>query len=174
MEHRMLACTPTLLNSIGLLDSGTGECARMDTLMCQRTTGEQARGRFAAILLLTAVAAAAQTPAEFVRPNWRRIAGSAVDLALAGPATGPVSRVWFSEAGSRLYAQTASGRVFESADLENWSLTSTTVAIPGVAQGTAVRSPAAGARMFQHPRESRRIFALGAHLYRSDDGGLSW
>jgi uncharacterized protein (TIGR03437 family) len=146
----------------------------MDTLMCQRTTGEQARGRFAAILLLTAVAAVAQTPAESLRPNWRRIAGSTVDLALAGPATGPVSRVWFSEDGSRLYAQTASGRVFESADLENWSLTATPVAIPGVAPATAVRSPAAGARMFQHPRESRRIFALGAHLYRSDDGGLSW
>lgn len=146
----------------------------MDTLMCQRTTGERARGRIAAILLLTAAVAAAQTPAEPVRPNWRRIAGSTLDLALAGPATGPVSRVWFSVDGSRLYAQTASGRVFESADLENWSLAASPAPIPGVAQAPVARSPAGGAKLFQHPRESRRIFALSAHLQHSDDGGLSW
>src|SRR5215216_2418648 len=108
MDRRMLTYEPTLLYSTGLPGTSALECVRMDTLMCQRNTGEQA-GRFAAILLITAFVATAQTPAESLRPNWRRIAGSTVDLALAGPATGPVSRVWFSEDGSRLYAQTASG-----------------------------------------------------------------
>jgi len=170
----MLNCKPTLLNSTGLLGRSPMECARIDTLMCQRTTGKRRRGRFAAILLLTAVVAAAQTPAEPLRPNWRRIAGSTVDLALAGPATGSVSRVWFSEDGSRLYAQTASGKVFESTDLENWSLTASPMPISGASPVSAGRSPGSGAKLVRHPRESRRLFALGEHLYRSDDGGSSW
>ena len=53
---------------------------------------------------------AAGRPAE-----WRHIGNSAIDLSLAGLATGPVDRVWYSGSGS-LLIHTASGRVFETAD----------------------------------------------------------
>src|SRR2546429_1522331 len=77
----------------------------MDTLMCQSAT---VRARIAGVLLFTALTAAAQTTPA--RLSWRRIGSAAIDLALASPATGPVSRVWFSADGSRLYALTPSGR----------------------------------------------------------------
>src|SRR5882724_4048147 len=90
----------------------------MDTLMCQ---GATTRTGIAGLFILTALTAAAQTAPDAARPNWRRVGGAAIDLALASPATGPVSRVWFSADGSRLFALTAGGRVFESADLETWA-----------------------------------------------------
>ena len=43
-------------------------------------------------------------------PDWRKVGGSAVDLALAAPATGPVDQVWFSPGGSALLARTRSGK----------------------------------------------------------------
>jgi hypothetical protein len=39
---------------------------------------------------------------------------------LASPATGPVDRVWFAPDGSRVFARTHSGRVFETIDYEVW------------------------------------------------------
>src|SRR4051812_48098884 len=90
----------------------------MDTLMCHRATRSQVR---AWVFILTALTAAAQTATTPSRPNWRRVGSAAIDLALASPATGPVSRVWFSPDGSRLYALTAAGRVFESTDMETWT-----------------------------------------------------
>src|SRR5262245_56163770 len=116
----MLNDKATLLNSTGLKFCRDSGCDRMDTLMCHRATGGRTPKRLVGVLLVIALTAAAQTPAG-PRPNWRRIGGAAIDLALASAATGPVSRVWFSPDGSRLYALTAAGRVFESADLETWS-----------------------------------------------------
>src|SRR5437764_7909791 len=105
----------------------------MDTLMCQSAT---TRTRIAGILLLTALAAAAQT----TPPSWRRVGSAAIELALASPATGPVSRVWFSPDGSRLFALTASGREFESADLETWSPVAAAVQPPVLADAVGVRA----------------------------------
>ncbi len=45
-----------------------------------------------------------------------------MELALPSLATGAVDRVWYSADGSSLYAKTASGRVFETADFEQWQL----------------------------------------------------
>src|SRR5258708_4482947 len=139
----------------------------MDTLMCQSAT---VWARIAGVLLFTALTAAAQTTPA--RPSWRRIGSAAIDLALASPATGPVSRVWFSPDGARLYALTASGRLFESVDLETRSVAVNPSQPPNVAGAPAVRPPDAGARLYPH--NSGRVFALGAHLYRSDDSGASW
>jgi uncharacterized protein (TIGR03437 family) len=144
----------------------------MDTLMCHRATRERLGVGLPAILLLTALTAGAQTPADPARPNWRRIGSAAVDLALASPATGPVTRVWFSPDGARLYALTASGRLFESADLETWSVAVNPSQPPNVAGAASVRLPETGARLYPH--SSGRVFALGVHLYRSDDSGASW
>src|SRR6266704_700374 len=132
----------------------------MDTLMCQSAT---VRARIAGVLLFTALTAAAQTTPA--RPSWRRIGSAAIDMALASPATGPVSRVWFSADGSRLYALTAAGRVFESADLETWSAVANPPQPPNLASTAAARLPVVGAKLY--PQDARRVYALGAHLYRS-------
>ncbi|HTM51265.1 MAG TPA: hypothetical protein VL285_21365 [Bryobacteraceae bacterium] len=95
-----------------------------------------------------------------------------MDLALASPATGPVARVWFSADGGRLYALTASGRTFESADLETWSPSANPPQPPGPPAAGSGLSPVPGARLY--PQDSRRAYALAAHLYRSDDAGRSW
>jgi uncharacterized protein (TIGR03437 family) len=144
----------------------------MDTLMCHTATSFWARSRVAGILVLTALTAAAQNPIGPGRPNWRRIGSTAIDLALASPATGPVSRVWFSADGSRLFALTSAGRVFESADMETWSTPASPVQPPEVADTGTARLPAGGAKLYR--QDSQRVFALGAHLYRSDDAGASW
>src|SRR5438128_3636897 len=102
MDRRMLTWNSTQLYSTVLKLVGERKCVRIDTLMCQRTTSGARMTRIAAILLLTALTAAAQTPADSLRPNWRRIGSSAMELALASPATGPVGRIWFSPDGSRL------------------------------------------------------------------------
>src|SRR5260370_13763947 len=124
----------------------------MDTLMCQSAT---ARARIAGICLLTALTAAAQT----TPPSWRRIGSAAIDLALASPATGPVSRVWFSADGSRLYALTAAGRVFETAHLETWLLMAEPAQPPAFPEGRRLADPYSGARL--SPHDSRRAVALG-------------
>ncbi len=55
-----------------------------------------------AVCLLAALGASAfgQTSTD-----WRKVGGSAVELFLAAPATGPVDQVWFSADGSTLYAR---------------------------------------------------------------------
>src|SRR3954471_23621429 len=106
----------------------------MDTLMCQ---GATTRAAVALVFAFTALTAIAQTTPDPARPNWRKVGGAAIDLALASPATGPVSRVWFSADGSRLFALTASGRTFESADMETWSPSSAPVQPPVVADAAS-------------------------------------
>src|SRR5262245_43856533 len=144
----------------------------MDTLMCHRATTRWGKSRILTFLLLTAITGVAQTTAGPARPSWRRIGSAAMDIALASPATGPVIRVWFSADGARLFALTAAGRVFESADLETWSAPAGPVQPPGVAETAPVTLPGGGAKLYR--QDSRRVFALGAHLYRSDDAGASW
>src|SRR6266511_89815 len=65
----------------------------------------------------------AQRPAlqpRRVTPDWRRIGNSAFQIDLPSVATGPVNRVWYSADGSRLFARTDSGQVFDTIDFENW------------------------------------------------------
>src|ERR1700680_3023790 len=74
-----------------------------------------------ALLLWAVFAAATQLAwAQATAVEWRHIGNSAIDLALPSVATGAVDRVWYSENGSSLYARTASGRIFETSDFENW------------------------------------------------------
>jgi hypothetical protein len=65
----------------------------------------------AAAAFLAATVAFAQTA-----PAWRKVGSASVDLQLAGPATGSVAQVWFAPGGGVLFARTASGAVFETAD----------------------------------------------------------
>jgi uncharacterized protein (TIGR03437 family) len=108
-------------------------------------------------------------------PTWRHIGNQAVDLTLAAPVTGPVDTVWFSPDGSRLYARTRAGGVFESVNFEHWSEAANAPA-PADPMGPAVaeRMPVANARLVASAASSDRLFALSSNVYRSDDGGRSW
>src|SRR5579875_3543980 len=88
--------------------------------MCRRNTATR-NGRFRTLVLPLALLAGVCLDAQVPRPDWRHVGSSGIDLSLAGIATGPVDRVWFSDDGARLYAKTRSGRTFVTADLENWA-----------------------------------------------------
>jgi uncharacterized protein (TIGR03437 family) len=119
------------------------------------------------VLGLTAIAAA-QNP-----PDWRKVGGASVNLALASAATGPVTQVWFSAGGSTLLARTQSKKVFETADFVNWSLVATPGDAPAVTPAVAIRLPEVGASVVQ-ASDPASIFALGRQLSRSQDGGRTW
>lgn len=137
--------------------------------MCQSATrtrkGARARGTLRAIAALAATGFVwAQAPAV---PDWRHIGNSAVELSLASPASGSVSRVWYSPDGARLYAQTADGRVFETADFEKWNPSTATApapADPGINGRPSVSSPV----------DPLRVYSWDSQVWRSDDGGVSW
>jgi uncharacterized protein (TIGR03437 family) len=148
--------------------------------MCQKATirvwGGPA-GCLLGVLALggTAWAQPASRPAAGIRLDWRRIGNSAIELSLASPASGPIERVWYSPDGSRLFARTRAGQVLESGDFEKWQPSS---ASPPPGGDDAVVSPNSlpeGTRAVRaNPASSRRLYAYGGQVYRSDDGGLSW
>ncbi len=121
------------------------------------------------VLLLTAgLTAFAQSGID-----WRKVGGLTVDVSLAAPASGPVGQVWFSAGGSVLFARTHSGRVFQTADFETWTVAEAGEA-PAAATATAARPPETGARIIAAAGNRARIYGLGRQLFRSDDGGRTW
>jgi uncharacterized protein (TIGR03437 family) len=120
---------------------------------------------------IAVVLGAACLPAQ-TRLDWRKVGPYDAELSLASPATGPVSRVWFSPEGSTLLARTASGQTYQTADFETWSSAPSAVA-PALPPASAVRLPEDGATLVPGP-DRLTIFALKRNLYRSQDGGRSW
>ncbi len=119
--------------------------------------------------LLFTSGASAQEPAS----GWRRIAGTSVAEGLAGPATGPVQAIWYAAGSSGLFAQTQSGRVFETDDFVHWRLNTAAVA-QRASFGAAVplSLPESGAKV---QAAGARLYAAGAsELYASDDTGRTW
>jgi len=115
-----------------------------------------------------------QSVARKTNPDWRRIGNSAFDLALPSVATGPVERVWYSPDGSRLFARTASGRTFESADFEGWKPVEG-LEPPALPEATApARLPEQSAKLRPAAGNLARAYAVGQDAWRSDDGGLNW
>jgi len=107
------------------------------------------------------------------QPEWRRVGNSAIDLSLAGLTTGDVSQVRYSADGARLFARTGSGQTMESSDFESWK--AARLPLPALApnfEGRAFRTPEAGARV--RLADSRRYYAAGRFVWRSEDGGRSW
>ncbi|PWU11057.1 MAG: hypothetical protein C5B51_03300 [Terriglobia bacterium] len=98
---------------------------------------------------------------------------SAVELTLASPATGPVERVWYSPDGAQLLARTAAGKVFSTTDYETWKPAEPVTEGP-LFTIAANRLPEAGARLVAAGANPQRVYALGRHLFRSEDGGRSW
>lgn len=119
--------------------------------------------------MLIAVAASAQTPSD-----WYHAGNSLVDLSLAGLAGGPVSRVWYSPGGGTLYVTIESGQTFETNDFEKWS-PSQAAAPPASdlsTEGTVLPEPGARLKGFNGQRST--MYAFGAQVYESTDGGSGW
>jgi len=111
-----------------------------------------------------------------VRPDWRRLGNSAIELFLASPATGPVARVWYSEQGDRLFLLTRSGLVYESVDFEGWKANpsaSVPLRAPSVIDDAGLL-PEPQAYVSRAPTFASRLYAIGRDVYRSDDSGLHW
>src|SRR5689334_2250192 len=115
------------------------------------TLGFLARWGLAGLALVAPVLA--QTPSQSL--DWRRVGNAAIDLDLAGLATGPVERVWFSPAGDRLWVRSSSGKTFVNNDLEGWSVAEATPA--PVAEGRSTNLPEAGAQVRNPSRPSPRV-----------------
>ena len=102
--------------------------------------------------------------------GWRTLGNWAIDRSLAGLATGPVARVWYSESGS-ISIQTISQRVFETADLETWHASKATV--PAEPSGISSTQPEPGAKIRSSLSDSV-LYAFGKFVYRSENGGAAW
>ncbi|HUO31877.1 MAG TPA: hypothetical protein VMU80_21835 [Bryobacteraceae bacterium] len=107
--------------------------------------------------------------------GWRRVGTSAMEVGLPGLATGPVDRVWYSDDGSLLYARTASGRIFQTKDFEQWRLTDDLKITPPAEQyASEYPAPEPFFKLANQPATSSRLYGIGQNAYRSDDGGQSW
>ena len=133
--------------------------------MCHSATVRRAARNLALVLGIVWTLSAQTT-------GWRRVGGSAMELMLASPATGPVDHVWYSPDGTRLYARTQSGRVFETADDEVWTPIAPAAEPPERPAPPVARLPESGARVVAG--SFGRVYALGRQLFRSDDGGRTW
>ncbi|HSW50870.1 MAG TPA: hypothetical protein VLH09_11880 [Bryobacteraceae bacterium] len=132
-----------------------------------------------ALALAAAGAVRAQTSAGLrgaLQPDWRRIGSPSYEMGLASPATGPVQALWFSPDGRRLIIRTESGRYWESEDLERWrplpGFTPPDLG-PGLAR-TVVTLPEAEAVVRAGDPFLVKLYAFGAQLYASEDGGRRW
>jgi uncharacterized protein (TIGR03437 family) len=72
-----------------------------------------------------------------------------------------------------LYVQTASGRVYQTADLESWQASGAKVPPAGTNAVVGIL-PEPGAQTRALPGDGNRIYAFGADVYRSEDGGAHW
>jgi len=105
-------------------------------------------------------------------PDWRRIGNFVLDQALAGTASGPCKRVWYGP-GGMLLVQTASGRVYQTADLESWRPSNALVPPAGANAAVGIL-PEAGAQTRALGGDNSRVYAFGEYVYRSEDGGKHW
>src|SRR5512135_2591435 len=100
---------------------------------------------FGLIGLVLAASAAGQGAGQ--TPDWRRVGNAAMDLDLAGLATGPVDRAWYSPAGDQLLIRTLSGKVFETSDFDTWMAAPADSAAPPAPEGRALSLPENGANV---------------------------
>lgn len=138
--------------------------SRLATVLAQGVTV----GGVTLTLLAASGGAWAQTASD-----WYHVGNSLENLSLAGLATGAVDRVWYSADGSTLYAREA-GKTFETNDFERWS--GSGAVAPAAAdlatEGTNLPEPAARLRGFNGQRAT--MYAFGAFVYQSQDGGSNW
>jgi uncharacterized protein (TIGR03437 family) len=130
-----------------------------------------------ACVLIATVAAPlsllAQTTAVQPTTAWRKIGNDLIDLSLAGLATGPVDRVWYSADGSQLMIRTASGKIFATSDFETWEPAASTPPSSSTPPISG-RLPEADAQTRAARIGSSRLYAFGRFVYSSENGGASW
>jgi uncharacterized protein (TIGR03437 family) len=97
-----------------------------------------------------------------------------MDVSLPSLATGPVDRVWYSSDGSRLFAKTASGRVFGTGDFEQWQLINDPKISPPVEEDPPVARTPEAAFKIAAGGTAGRLYGVGQNVYRSEDAGDSW
>ncbi len=121
---------------------------------------------------LAVLALAGSSAAEDL--SWRRLGGSGIAAGLAGPAGGPVQDAWFSANGGALYASLQDGGVWASTDLGLiWERAADAMeSFPAALEHT--HRADGSAIEVRNPYRSGVTYALGEHLYRSDDGGGEW
>jgi uncharacterized protein (TIGR03437 family) len=107
-------------------------------------------------------------------PDWRRVGNAAIDLQLAGLATGPVDRVWYSPTGDRIWIQTSLGKSFETTDFDQWVAAPADTQAPPVPGGRSITLPEPNAQVRNPAGPSPRVYAFGRFVYRSDDSGKNW
>lgn len=143
--------------------------------MCPRDTAVRFRfanagefQRLFALALSVTFCATAQTSAP-----WKRIAGTTVNAGLAGPASGPVTAIWYAAGTGRLLVQTESSRVFETSDSVHWRLnTDATVPVGNSASLNPASLPESGAKI---QTAGSKLYAAGpSNVYTSDDNGRTW
>jgi uncharacterized protein (TIGR03437 family) len=119
-----------------------------------------------------AAAEAAATAA--IKGDWRKIGNTVIDRSLAGLATGPVDRVWYSADGSQLLARTSSGRVFATSDFETWQVASASPPAVPVTRSGAATLPETGALVRTGRANSARLYSFAKFVYKSENNGASW
>ncbi len=127
-----------------------------------------AKARVVLIGLALAASAVAQTP------DWRPVGNAAIDLELAGLATGSVDRVWYSPAGDQLWIRASSGKIFETNDFDRWSTAPPNSVVPPAPEGRSISLPENGAQIRNPAGPSPRVYAFGQFVYRSDNSGKNW
>jgi len=101
------------------------------------------------------------------------VGNAAIDRSLAGLATGPVNRAWYSNSGA-LLIQTESGSVLGTTDFENWRPVTTAAVPQAQPDPAAVHLPESIARVRAAPGAPATAYAFGKFVYRSENGGASW
>ena len=128
----------------------------------------------ATVRVLTATVWVAMGLFAQTTPDWRKIGNTLIDRSLAGLATGPVDRVWYSADGSQLLVRTSSGRTFATSDFETW-LEATAPAGPvPVTRSGAATLPESGALVRTGRANSARLYSFAKFVYKSENNGASW
>ncbi|HSP69983.1 MAG TPA: hypothetical protein VLN48_19810 [Bryobacteraceae bacterium] len=127
-----------------------------------------------ALLRLGLAGLALAAPAAAQAPDWRRVGNSALDLELAGLATGPVDRVWYSPGGDQIWIRSVSGKTFVTNDLDHWVAAPAGSPAPPAPEGSTITVPENGAQVRNPAGASPRVYALGQFVHRSDNSGRNW
>jgi uncharacterized protein (TIGR03437 family) len=125
--------------------------------------------RVLAATVVASLGLSAQTPAS--GNIWRPLGNTLIDRSLAGLATGPVERVWYSADGSQLLLRTPSGKVFATSDFETWHPASAVP--PANYSAPAARLPEPQAQTRARIGSSR-VYAFAKFVYSSENGGTNW
>lgn len=115
---------------------------------------------------------------------WRSVGPTVIEKGLAGAAAGPVDRVWYSPDGLSVFANTRSGRIYGSTDIDRWerldrrdtSGEGRTHVIPPAIESVAAPPifPETDVQFRAARADGSILYAFGVFVYRSNDGGRHW